>query len=104
MLWVARRPEPAGGSFPMKSLFFRLAPLFAAALLPLGALGQEAKGGPDPERPSTMSAQPSSPQESRPTPPPPPGESRFDWMLFPGMILLYFALQLWILPKMGVPT
>jgi hypothetical protein len=29
---------------------------------------------------------------------------RFGWLWFPGAIALYFALQLWILPKMGVPT
>jgi hypothetical protein len=30
--------------------------------------------------------------------------SRFGWLWFPGAIAFYFALQLWILPKMGVPT
>ena len=30
--------------------------------------------------------------------------SRFGWLWFPGAIAAYFALQLWILPKMGVPT
>ncbi len=30
--------------------------------------------------------------------------NRFGWLWFPGAIAAYFALQLWILPKMGVPT
>jgi hypothetical protein len=25
-------------------------------------------------------------------------------LLFLGVVLLYFALQLWILPKLGIPT
>jgi hypothetical protein len=87
----------------MKSLILRLLPLFVVALLPMGALGQEGGGGAQTNR-STMSEHPSTPRESRPTPPPPPDENRFGWMLFPGMILLYFALQMWILPKMGVST
>ena len=27
-----------------------------------------------------------------------------DLFLFAGIIALYFALQLWILPKLGIPT
>jgi len=30
--------------------------------------------------------------------------SRFGWLWFPGAIAAYIALQLWILPKMGVAT
>jgi len=30
--------------------------------------------------------------------------NRFGWLWFPGAIAAYFALQMWILPKMGVPT
>ncbi len=33
------------------------------------------------------------------------GQGPMDSMfLFLGVILLYFALQLWILPKLGIPT
>jgi hypothetical protein len=33
------------------------------------------------------------------------GQSPMDSMfLFLGVVLLYFALQLWILPKLGIPT
>jgi len=27
-----------------------------------------------------------------------------DWLIFAGFIALYFALQLWILPKLGIGT
>lgn len=43
---------------------------------------------------------PSVPVASKPVP------RRFDltWLWFPGAIAFYLALQLWILPKLGVPT
>ena len=100
---MGRPPPGDSGAKFMKSLFLSLISFLGVALLPLGAMGQGEKGGPQPV-PSTMSEPSAKPDNSRRTPPPPPGESRFGWMLFPGMILLYFALQLWILPKMGVPT
>jgi hypothetical protein len=32
------------------------------------------------------------------------GVRKMDWLLVIGGITLYFAMQLWILPKMGIST
>lgn len=84
----------------MKNLLMAcLGGVLLLAAIPVAAVGQEP--GPDLES-NVMSTPP-------PTPPAETGSarsfgSRFGWLWFSGAVAFYFALQLWILPKMGVPT
>jgi len=74
--------------------------VFAAGALP-GAVGQSA--GSELETASkAMSTTP--PTASVSNEPVKSAGSRFGWLWFPGAIAAYFALQMWILPKMGVST
>lgn len=68
-------------------------------ILPAAVVGQEGNVGLESPQ---MSAQPPGPREhdARTR----PAENRFTWLWFLGAVGFYFALQLWILPKMGVPT
>ena len=85
---------------PMRKLLLAcLAGVVLAATGPAVAVGQD----PDPGLGSAAM------NSDTPTTPGSSGSarsfgSRFGWLWFPGAVVFYFALQLWILPKMGVPT
>jgi hypothetical protein len=68
--------------------------------VPAAVVGQDAQPGLES---TVMSEAPATPPPAPERQAVAPGRS-YSWLWFPGAVLAYFALQLWILPKMGVPT